>query len=218
MDVTPSQLAHREFYNILISAVAPRPIAWVSSLSDSGQPNLAPFSFFNAVCANPPLLAFAPGMRSPKKSGPASGEPAGEPGGEAKDTLRNIRETREFVINVVTFELAETMNLTSGDYDASINEFELAKLASAPSRVVRPQRVAESPVSFECKLRQILDFNPAPDGGSLVIGEIVSVHVDDRHLKQGRLDRNSLDLIGRMGGMQYTRTTQRFEMVRPKVE
>jgi flavin reductase (DIM6/NTAB) family NADH-FMN oxidoreductase RutF len=78
--------------------------------------------------------------------------------------------------------------------------------------------VAESPVSFECKLRQILDFNPAPDGGSLVIGEIVSVHVDDRHLKQGRLDRNSLDLIGRMGGMQYTRTTQRFEMVRPKVE
>ena len=214
MDATPSQLAHREFYNILISAVGPRPIAWVSSLSASGQPNLAPFSFFNAVCANPPLLAFAPAMRSSKNLGAAAGEPAGTP----KDTLRNIRETGEFVINVVTFELAETMNLTSGDYDASINEFELAKLASAPSRVVRPQRVAESPVSFECKLRQILDFNPAPDGGSLVIGEIVSIHVDDRHLKQGRLDRNSLDLIGRMGGMQYTRTTQRFEMVRPKVE
>jgi len=214
MDATPSQLAHREFYNILISAVGPRPIAWVSSLSASGQPNLAPFSFFNAVCANPPLLAFAPAMRSSKNLGAAAGEPAGTP----KDTLRNIRETGEFVINVVTFELAETMNLTSGDYDASINEFELAKVASAPSKVVRPRRVAESPVSFECKLRQILDFNPAPDGGSLVIGEIVSVHVDDRHLKQGRLDRNSLDLIGRMGGMQYTRTTQRFEMVRPKVE
>jgi len=214
MDATPSQLAHREFYNILISAVGPRPIAWVSSLSASGQPNLAPFSFFNAVCANPPLLAFAPAMRSSKNLGAAAGEPAGTP----KDTLRNIRETGEFVINMVTYELAEAMNLTSGDYDAAINEFEVAKVASAPSKVVRPQRVAESSVSFECKLYQILDFNRAPEGGSLVIGEIVSVHIDERHLKEGRIDRNSLDLIGRMGGMQYTRTTQRFEMVRPKVE
>jgi len=218
MDVTPSQLTHRELYNILISAVVPRPIAWVSSLSASGQPNLAPFSFFNAVCAKPPLLAFAPGMRSPKKTGAAAGALAGAPGGEPKDTLRNIRETGEFVINLVTFELATAMNLTSGDYDASINEFELAQVASAPSKVVRPWRVAESPVSFECKLYQILDFNPEPEGGSLVIGEIVLIHIDERHLKEGRIDRNSLDLIGRMGGMQYTRTTQRFEMVRPKVE
>ena len=212
MDVLPSQLAHREIYNILISAVAPRPIAWVSSLSASGQPNLAPFSFFNAVCAKPPLLAFAPAMRAPKKSEAAAA--AGQP----KDTLRNIRETGEFVISVVTYELAEAMNLTSGDYDAAINEFEVAKLASAPSKLVRPRRVAESPVSFECKLHQILDFNPGPEGGSLVIGEIVSIHVDDRHLKEGRLDRNSLDLIGRMGGIQYTRTTERFEIVRPKIE
>jgi flavin reductase (DIM6/NTAB) family NADH-FMN oxidoreductase RutF len=218
MDVVPSQLAHREFYNILISAVAPRPIAWVSSISASGQPNLAPFSFFNAVCAHPLLLAFAPAMRAPKKSGVATAEPGGTLAGQPKDTLRNIRDTREFVINIVTFELAEAMNLTSGDYDASIDEFELAKVASAPSKVVRPQRVAESPVSFECKLHQILDFNPAPEGGSLVIGEIVSIHIDERHMKEGRLDRNSLDLIGRMGGMQYTRTTERFEMVRPKVE
>jgi flavin reductase (DIM6/NTAB) family NADH-FMN oxidoreductase RutF len=218
MDVIPSQLAHREFYNILISAVAPRPIAWVSSLSASGQPNLAPFSFFNAVCAKPPLLAIAPAMRSPKKSGAAAGEPAGVPAGTPKDTLRNIRETGEFVISIVTYELAEAMNLTSGDYDAAINEFEVAKLVSAPSKLVRPRRVAESPVSFECKLHQILDFNPGPEGGSLVIGEIVSVYIDDRHIKEGRLNRNSLDLIGRMGGMQYTRTTERFEMVRPKVE
>jgi len=153
-------------------------------------------------------------MRSPKKSGAAAGVPAGQP----KDTLRNIRETGEFVINIVTYELAETMNLTSGDYDATINEFEVAKLASAPSKLVRPRRVAASPVSFECKLHQILDFNPGPEGGSLVIGEIVSVHIDEQHLKEGRIDRNSLDLIGRMGGMQYTRTTERFEMVRPKVE
>jgi flavin reductase (DIM6/NTAB) family NADH-FMN oxidoreductase RutF len=211
MDVEPTQLPHRELYNLLINAVAPRPIAWVSTLSSSGVPNLAPFSFFNAVCAKPPLLAFAPSRRAPKKPAP------GEPAGEQKDTLRNIRETGEFVINVVTYELAEAMNLTSGDYDASIDEFELAKIASAPSTIVKPRRVAESPVSFECKLHQILDFNPGPEGGSLVIGEIVSVHINDQYIKEGRIDRDSLDLIGRMGGMQYTRTTQRFEIVRPKI-
>jgi flavin reductase (DIM6/NTAB) family NADH-FMN oxidoreductase RutF len=215
MDVVPSQLPHREFYNLLISAVVPRPIAWVSSLSASGQPNLAPFSFFNAVCAKPPLLAFAPGMRAPRKSATA---PAREDGWEQKDTLHNVRETGEFVINLVTYELAEAMNLTSGDYDSSVDEFELAKVASAPSKVVRPRRVAKSPVSFECKLHQILDFNPEPEGGSLVIGQIVLIHINEQHIKEGRLDRNSLDLIGRMGGMQYTRTTERFEMVRPKVE
>jgi flavin reductase (DIM6/NTAB) family NADH-FMN oxidoreductase RutF len=214
MDVVPSQLADHEVYNILLNAVAPRPIAWVSTLSASGQPNLAPFSFFNVVCADPPMLGFSPSMRSPKKSAAAADEPNGEP----KDTLRNIRETREFVVNIVTFELAEAMNLTSGEYDASINEFEVAKLTSVPSKAVQPRRVAESPVSFECKLHQILDLNPGPEGSSLVIGEIVSIHISERHMKEGRLDRNSLDLIGRMGGMQYTRTTQRFEMVRPRAE
>jgi flavin reductase (DIM6/NTAB) family NADH-FMN oxidoreductase RutF len=210
MNVLPSELSHSELYGIILSSVAPRPIAWVSTLSPSGQPNLAPFSFFNCVCVEPPLLAFAPGLRSPKQPGSAHGE--------AKDTLRNIRETKEFVVNVVTYELAEAMNQTSGDYDASVNEFDVARITPAPSQVVKVPRVATSPVSFECKLYQILDFSTSPESGSLVIGQIVSIHVDDSHLKQGRLDRNSLDLIGRMGGMQYTRTTQRFEMVRPKIE
>jgi flavin reductase (DIM6/NTAB) family NADH-FMN oxidoreductase RutF len=218
MDVVPSELEHRELYNILISAVVPRPIAWVSSLSAAGQPNLAPFSFFNAVCAKPPLLVFAPGMRLPKKSEAAADQAAGHPGVHIKDTLQNIRETGEFVINMVSFELAEAMNLTSGEYDATVNEFELAKIASAPSKIVRPRRVAQSPVSFECKLRQILDFSPGPEGSSLVIGEIVSLHINEPYIKEGCLDRNSLDMIGRMGGMQYTRTAQRFEMVRPKAE
>ena len=210
MNVQPHELPPHEFYRILLSSIAPRPIAWVSTLSKDGIPNIAPFSFFNAICVNPPLLGFCPSIRQ--------AEDRKTLGTGVKDTLRNIRETGEFVINIVTYELAETMNLTSGDYDATINEFEVAKLASAPSKLVRPRRVAASPVSFECKLHQILDFNPGPEGGSLVIGEIVSVHIDDRHLKEGRIDRNSLDLIGRMGGMQYTRTTERFEMVRPKVE
>jgi len=209
MIVSPSDLPHSELYNILLNSVAPRPIAWVSTMSASGQPNLAPFSFFNAVCVDPPLLAFAPGLRPAKRPDVSQGE--------AKDTLHNIRETGEFVVNIVTYELAEAMNLTSGEYDASVNEFELAKVKPEASTVVRPPRVAESPVSFECRHYQILDFSPEPTSSSLVIGKIVSIHVKDAHLKEGRLDRNSLDLVGRMGGMQYTRTTQRFEMVRPKV-
>jgi flavin reductase (DIM6/NTAB) family NADH-FMN oxidoreductase RutF len=210
MVVNPSEVPHNELYQILLNAVAPRPIAWVSTMSAAGAPNLAPFSFFNVVCVNPPLLGFSPGMRRPK--------PVEATHGEAKDTLRNIRETKEFVVNIVSYELREAMNLTSGEYDASVNEFELAKLTSQPSKIVRPPRVAESPVSFECTLHQILDFSTAPTGGSLVIGQIVSVHINDRHTKDGKLDRDSLDLIGRMSGTQYTRTTQRFDMVRPKVE
>jgi flavin reductase (DIM6/NTAB) family NADH-FMN oxidoreductase RutF len=204
MNVRPEELPYREFYRILISAVAPRPIAWVSTLSD-GRLNLAPFSFFNVVSAKPPLLGFCPSLRL------VDGRPA------PKDTLHNIRETGEFVVNVVTFAVAGAMNLTSGDYESSINEFELAKLTTRPSQIVRPPQVAESPVSFECKLNRIIDFGTEPPSGSLVIGEIVSMHFDEEVLKEGRLDPDSLDLIGRMGGMQYSRTTPRFELRRPEV-
>jgi flavin reductase (DIM6/NTAB) family NADH-FMN oxidoreductase RutF len=210
MIVNPSDLSHSEIYSIILNSVAPRPIAWVSTANASGQLNLAPFSFFNAVCVDPPLLAFAPGLRRPKE--PESAQ------GEAKDTLRNIRETSEFVVNLVTYELAEAMNVTSGEYDASVDEFALAKVTPEASTIVSPPRVAESPVSFECRLHQILDFSSAPTSGSLVIGKIVSIHLHDSHLKDGVLDRKLLDLIGRMGGIQYTRTTQRFEMARPKVD
>lgn len=136
---------------------------------------------------------------------------------QIKDTLRNIRETKEFVISVVTYDLLQQMNVTSGEYDPRVNEFELAKLTREPSQIVRPARVGESPVSFECKLYQILDFSSAPNGTSLVIGEIVALYLDDAHMKDGRIDRDSLDLIGRMGGMQYTRTRDRIELARPKV-
>jgi flavin reductase (DIM6/NTAB) family NADH-FMN oxidoreductase RutF len=205
MNVRPDQLPHREFYRILIGAVAPRPIAWVSTLSD-GHLNLAPFSFFNVVSAKPPLLGFSPSLRH------VNNRPA------PKDTLRNIRKTGEFVVNVVTFAVSEAMNLTSGDYESSINEFELAKLTTRPSQVVRPPQVAESPVTFECKLERIIDFGSEPPSGSLVIGEIVCVHLEDEVLKEGRLDGDLLDLVGRMGGTQYSRTTERFEMKRPEVQ
>jgi flavin reductase (DIM6/NTAB) family NADH-FMN oxidoreductase RutF len=202
MNVRPDQLPHREFYRILISSVAPRPIAWVSTLNH-GHLNLAPFSFFNAVSAKPPMLGFSPALRQ------ADDKPA------PKDTLRNIRETGEFVVNVVTFAVAEAMNLTSGEYDSSVDEFALAKLTTRPSQLVRPPQVAESPVSFECKLNRIIDFGAEAGSSSLVIGEIVSVHFEDSVLKEGRLDPDALDLIGRMGGTQYSRTTGRFDMKRP---
>jgi len=205
MIVVPSEVPHRDFYRILIGAVGPRPIAWVSSIDRNGQPNLAPFSFFNAITSKPPLLGFSPGLRKIEDTS------------HAKDTLSNIRETREFVINVVTFGLAEQMNLTSGEYGHEINEFELAKLTPVPSERVKPPRVAESPVNFECKLERIIDFGTEWPSSSLVIGEIVCIHLNDSVLKDGHFDGNALDLIGRMGGNQYSRTTQRFEMERPKV-
>jgi flavin reductase (DIM6/NTAB) family NADH-FMN oxidoreductase RutF len=208
MIVKPSELSHKDLYGTLLNSVAPRPIAWVSTMSAKGQLNLAPFSFFNVVCVDPPLLGFAPGLRPPRHEGPH---------GEPKDTLRNIRETKEFVVNIVTYALTEAMNITSGEYEAAVNEFEVARLTPQPAKLVRPPRVGESPVSFECRLHQIVDFSPKPTSGSLVIGEIVCIHLSDAHVKDGKLDRDSLDLIGRMGGIQYTRTTQRFELARPKV-
>jgi flavin reductase (DIM6/NTAB) family NADH-FMN oxidoreductase RutF len=213
MHVNISELAHSEIYNLILNAVGPRPIAWVSTVSATGQPNLAPFSFFNCVSVDPPLLAFAPGLRPSKNATPDQGEAPGA----AKDTLRNVRETKEFVVNVVTYDLLERMNITSGEYDPSVNEFELAKVTAQPSQIVRAPRVGESPVNFECRLYQILDFSTRPTSSSLVIGQVVAVHIDDANVKDGRIDRDSLDLIGRMGGIQYTRTTERVELARPKV-
>jgi flavin reductase (DIM6/NTAB) family NADH-FMN oxidoreductase RutF len=209
MHVRPSDLPFNEFYRILLSSVAPRPIAWVSTISASGQLNLAPFSFFNAICAKPPLLAFATALRMRGKGADLRGE--------TKDTLRNVRETGEFVVNVVTYDVAEAMNLSSGEYDSTVDEFALTRLTPRPSKIVKPPQVAESGVNFECKVYQILDFSSPPQGGSLIIGEILSIHVDEKHTKDGRIDGNSLDLVGRMGGIQYSRTTERFEMARPKV-
>jgi len=207
MNVRVSEIPYSDLHHIVLASVGPRPIAWVSTVSADGQPNLAPFSFFNCVCMNPPLLAIATSLRG--RGGATQGEP--------KDTLHNVRETKEFVVNVVTYDLREPMNTSSGEYERTVNEWELAKVTPQPSQAVRPARVGESPVSFECKLYQILDFSTAPNGGSLIIGEVVSIHVSDAYVKDGRLDRNSLDLIGRMGGMQYARTTERFDLVRPKV-
>ncbi|HWP84186.1 MAG TPA: flavin reductase family protein [Terriglobia bacterium] len=207
MDVRPQEMAPREFYRLLIASVVPRPIAWVSTIDQQGVPNLAPFSFFNALCGTPPLLAFCPGIRA-KELREARGT-------GVKDTLRNVRETGEFVVNVVPRSLAEQMNLTAGEYEASVDEFDVAGLTKRPSRLVRAPQVAESPVSFECTVVQILDFGTEKAGASLVIGEIACVHLAEEVLRDGRIDGQLLDLVGRMGGNQYCTTRERFEMERP---
>ena len=188
-------------YKLLIGSVVPRPIAFVSTISGEGIPNLAPFSFFNVICANPPVVSFASGFRVPEK-----------------DTLANVRANREFVVNIVTEEIAEQMNLCSGDYEAGIDEFGISGLTQAPSDLIRPPCVAESPMNMECKVLQILDISTRPMGGSLIIGEVVRFHVKRAMMHDFRIDSDKLRAIGRMGGNQYARTRDRFEMLRPRVQ
>jgi flavin reductase (DIM6/NTAB) family NADH-FMN oxidoreductase RutF len=202
MEINPAELSLRDMNKILIGSVVPRPIAWVSSVNAGGAANLAPFSFFNAVCTKPPTLLFCPGIR---------GSDAG-----TKDTLHNIRAMREYVINIATEETAEAMNVTATELPANVDEFALAGLTAVKSAVVKPPRVAESPINFECKLTQIVDIG---DGGvgsaSIVIGEVVHVHVADRVLfDEYKINIAELKPIARLGGFGYARITDTFEMKR----
>lgn len=200
----PAAETPQNIYKLLIGAVVPRPIALVSSLSADGIPNLAPFSFFNAVCANPPLLCFA-------VSRPGPGAESGK-----KDTLANIEATGEFVVNIVSENFAEQMNLTAGNYPPEVDEFAVAGLTPATSVKVKPARVAEAKVSMECRLFQLVTLSERPMGGSLVLGEVVSIYADESMVTDFRVDPEGLQAIGRMGGLTYTRTRDRFDIVRPK--
>jgi flavin reductase (DIM6/NTAB) family NADH-FMN oxidoreductase RutF len=187
-------------YKLLIGSIVPRPIAFVSTVSAAGVYNLAPFSFFNAICGEPPVICFSAGFRVP-----------------SKDTLANIRASGEFVVNTVGEEIAEKMNACSGDYPAGVDEFQIAGLTPIPSDLVAAPRVLESRINMECKLIQIVDISALPKGGSLIIGEVVRFHIDDSIVDNFRIDPDKLRAIGRMGGAEYTRTRDRFEMPRPKV-
>jgi flavin reductase (DIM6/NTAB) family NADH-FMN oxidoreductase RutF len=203
MEIAPASLPRASLYKILIGSVVPRPIGWISTVNASGQPNLAPFSFFNVVCAKPPTLLFCPMIRSTD--------------GEQKDTLNNVKTTGEFVVNIVSGELASQMVATSVEIAAEVNEFELAGLETASSFVVKPPRVAKSPIHFECKLTQIVEIGNQPGGGNVVIGEIVHLHVDERVLfDEDKIDLAALNPIGRLAGSAYVRVTDLFEMERPK--
>jgi len=202
MEIKPDSLSWKSVYKLLIGSVLPRPIGWISSINDQGQPNLAPFSFFNIVCANPPTILFCPMVRSGDN--------------QLKDTLQNIRETGEFVVNIVSGELVEKMIKTSVEAPYGVNEFDYAGLTPKLSSVVTPPRVAESPIHFECKLNQIIDISLNPGGGSVVIGTIVHMHIDERlMIGEDKIDLARLTPIGRLAGNSYVRVTDIFDIERP---
>lgn len=204
MQVNLADIDARESYFYLISAITPRPIAWVSSCSNSNHHNLAPFSFFAGVCAHPPTLAFSPVNR---------------PDGSQKDTVCNIRENGQFVVNVVTEKLAQRMNVTAAEFEFVENEFEKAKIETIDSVKVHPKRVADSPIQFECQLNQIVDIGHGALAANLIIGDILLMHIDERVLNEkGRIDPDLLKTIGRMGGIEYCRTTDRLQMKVPSAD
>jgi flavin reductase (DIM6/NTAB) family NADH-FMN oxidoreductase RutF len=194
----PQQESVQNIYKLMIGAIVPRPIAFVSSLDVRGVRNLAPFSFFNGVSADPPVVLFCASVR---REDPQRGL------GPHKDTLLNVIDTREFVINVVTESIAEKMNLTSAQVPPDVDEL--------PSELVKPPRVAESPVQMECRLRQIVEISEQLHGSTIVLGDVLRFHVREDVVENFRIDADKLAAIGRMGGPTYVRTRDRFDLERP---
>ena len=202
MIINPSEHDYRDVYKLMVGVIVPRPIAFVSTISADGVRNLAPFSFFTGISANPPVICFSPMVRGTD--------------GSRKDTLLNVEAVKEFVVNVVSEEFAEKMNICSVEFPPEVDEFEMSGLTPVASDLVKPPRVRESRISMECRLVQIVEVSSKPLGGSLVIGEVLRFHVDDGLIDGFKIDPDKLHAIGRMGGPTYTRTTDLFDMVRPK--
>lgn len=202
MVITPSEHDYRDIYKLMVGAIVPRPIAFVSTISPDGIRNLAPFSFFTGISANPPVICFCPMIRGSD--------------GTRKDTLRNIEAVKEFVVNVVSEEFAEQMNMCSAEFPPDVDEFDVSGLTPVASDLVKPPRVKESHINMECRLVQIVNVSAKPLGGSLVIGEVLRFHIDDALFDDYKIDPDKLHAIGRMGGPTYARTTDRFDMIRPK--
>ena len=201
MIIDPKQQSHPNNYKLMIGSIVPRPIAFVSTRSKNGKNNVAPFSFFNGVCSNPPTIMFAPARRGWD--------------GHEKDTLINIRDTKEFVVNIVSEPFAEKMVHCSTDFDSDVDEFEMAGLTPIASQKIAPPRVGESKVSFECKLNQIVEIGDGTAGsGFIVIGTIILFHIDDEVYENGRINLDALQPIGRIAGNGYARTTDTFDIIR----
>ena len=199
-----SEKPGRDLYKIIIGTVVPRPIAWVATRDAAGRPNLAPFSFFNGCTYNPPTLAFTCGDRDE----------------EMKDTSRNILAHPEFIVHIVSEALSEPMNLTCGDFGVGVNEFAEAGLTAVPGTAVQVPRVAEALVAFECRLSHHIRLGDKPPRASHILGEIVYWHVDDRLIDptaRNPIRAEVLQAVGRMGGIGYARTTDRFELERPVI-
>ncbi len=194
-------LAARDVYAWMSNTITPRPIAWVSSISADGKTNLAPFSYFQAICSKPPTLLFTGTI---------------DRNGKPKDTVLNVRAVPEFVVNLVPYALAEPMNHTATPLPHGESEFEKFGIVSAPSLKVKPPRVAAAPVAFECRVDRIIDVGEGPAGANVVFGRVVQMHVADAVLgADGMVDPHKLDTIGRFGGNYYARTRDLFTIQRP---
>lgn len=201
MIIDPNKQSFSENYKLMIGSIVPRPIALVSTVSSNGLKNLAPFSYFNGVCSNPPTIMFAPGRRGYD--------------GLTKDTLNNIRETEDFTVSIVSEKIGKQMVACATDYPPDVDEFEISGLTPLPSEKVKAPRVAESKVSFECKLNQIVEIgDDSPGAGFLVIGTIVIFHIDDDVYRDGKIDIKTLKPLGRLAGNSYTRISEIFDIVR----
>ncbi len=199
MIIDPFKIHPRDAYQLLIGSVVPRPIAWVSTIAEDGTLNLAPYSFFMGVTGDPPTVAISCNKRK----------------GEKKDTLANVEANGELVLNLAVDELAEQMNASSAELEPDVDEFELAGLTPAPSELVRPPRVAESPINIECKLQQIV-YTGRNNSTGLIIAEAKLWHIrDDLINERGTINVHNLHAIGRLSYNWYTRTHDLFEMIRP---
>lgn len=198
--IDPAVEPAQNIYKLFVGAVVPRPIAFVSSISALGVRNLAPFSFFTVASSNPPAIVFQNSVRHT---------------GDTKDTIGNIRDTGEFVVNIVSEDFAPKMNATSADVGPEVDEWLLSGLTPLPSTLVKPERVAESRIHMECRLLQIVTVSEQPLGGSLIIGEVLRFHVAPEVVNDFRIDPEVLRPIGRMGGPTYCRCQDRFDMARP---
>jgi flavin reductase (DIM6/NTAB) family NADH-FMN oxidoreductase RutF len=200
----PKETDIKSLHQLILGSVAPRPIALASTLDKDGNPNLSPFSFFNVFGVNPPTLIFSPSRRGRDNT--------------TKDTYENVKKHAEVVINMVNYEMVEQNNLSSHEYPAGINEFEKSGFTPISSIKVKPFRVEESPVQFECKVKEVIETSQLPGAGNLVICEIIMIHVNEEVMnKAGGIDQDKIDLVGRMGGDLYCRTsgTSKFIVEKP---
>jgi flavin reductase (DIM6/NTAB) family NADH-FMN oxidoreductase RutF len=197
------QLDTKEVHKILLSSVAPRPIAFASTVDLKGNVNLSPFSYFNVFSSNPPILIFSPSRRVRDNT--------------TKHTLENAKETKEVVINVVNYSIVEQMSQTSREYDKGVNEFVETGLTEVPSLKVKPPRVLESPISFECTVDNIVSLGESGGAGQLIIAKVIQIHINKDYLDtEGNIDSEKLELVARMGGDWYTKANKESMFKIPK--
>ena len=204
ISINTKEIPFQDRYKLLIGSIVPRPIGFISTISNDGIYNLAPFSFFNGVCSEPMTVLFCPVIRGSD--------------GQEKDTLKNIKATKEFVVNIVSEEFAEKMNQCSAEYLPNIDEFKESGLTSEKSKIVKPPLVKEAKVNMECKLIQLVEIGNKPGSGTVVIGEVVYFHAREDVYQDGKIILNKLKPIGRLGGTEYCRVTDNFSLPRPSIK